>query len=268
MGDVCRANIDAHGLCANSRCALWQRAYTTTMRPTALAEDSSTLPRDPSLVRVARVAGLAYVLVITLPLASLVFVQPAWSRTSDAVEAARAIAAHQGLYRLSLLMDLAMYCGVIVLAASHHVLLRSVDARVSLGAMLLRSAEAIIGLVTVLAGVATIVLLADGPTIDLALARQIAVVSRVRVAAMDVVLVLLALGAAPFCALLARTAWVPRSLARFGLACYVAIGLGAVVNLASPRWAQWTMLAFVPGTLFELGVGFWLLASRPSVVDR
>ncbi len=238
------------------------------MRTTPLADDSSTLSRDPSLLRVARVAGLAYVLVITLPLASLIFVQPAWTRSSDVLETARAIAAHRGLYRLGVLMDLAMYCGVLVLAASHHLLLRSVDARVSLGALLLRSAEAIIGLVTVLGGVATLVLLADGVAIDLALARQIAVISRMRVAAMDVVLVLLALGAAPFCALLARTAWVPPSLARFGLACYVAIGVGAVVNLASPRWAQWTMLTFVPGTLFELGVGFWLLASRPSRADR
>ena len=222
----------------------------------------------------ARLAGLTYLVVIVLPLVGLALVQPHLATDGDAVEVARRLAAQQPLFRAGLALDLAMFTGVLVLAAAHHVLLARVDRSLSLIALVLRSAEGILGIVTLLAGAAVAAILSDGASVE-ASAPLVAALLRARAAGMDFVLVLLCLGAIPFCWLFFVSRAVPRLLSGFGIACYALILAGSITNILTPAYAEWTILAFAPGTLFELSIGLWLLvrgvrfeAQRPIATDH
>ena len=67
-------------------------------------------------------------------------------------------------------------------------------------------------------------------------------------------------GAVLFGLLMWRARTIPRGLNAFGIACYAAIFVASFVNILTPRFANWTVFVFGPGTLFELSIGVWLLA--------
>lgn len=216
--------------------------------------------RSPVALTYARVAGLAYLVVILIPIFSLVLIQPHLIQKGDVVATASRIAGHQQLFRFSLVLDLLMFSGVLILAAAHYVVLETVDRNLSLIALLFRGAEAILGCVIVLAG-AVIAVLAGGKTSveGAEVAALIDLLLTVRTAGMDFLLVILCVGAILFCYLFYRSRYIPRLLSGFGIACYALIFLGSLTNIITPRYADWTVLAFVPGTLFEIAIGGWLL---------
>lgn len=229
---------------------------STTIKNT----DGTPDGRSSAALTYARVAGLAYLVVILLPIVSLIFIQPHLIQKGDVVGTASRIAAHPQLFRFSLVVDLLMFSGVLVLSAAHYVVLETVNRSLSLIALSFRGAEAILGCVIVLVG-AVIAVLAGGNTgIEGAqIAVLIDLLIRARTAGMDVLLVVLCLGAIPFCYLFYRSRYIPRLLSGFGIACYALIFLGSLTNIITPRYADWTVLAFVPGTLFEIAIGGWLL---------
>lgn len=217
-------------------------------------------------VTYARVAGLAYLVVILLPILSLVLIQPHLIQKGDVVGTASRIADHQQLFRFSLALDLLMFAGVLVLSAAHYVVLETVNRNLSLIALLFRGAEAILGCVTVLAGAVIAVLVGGSTSVEGAqVAALIDLLLRARTAGMDFLLVMLCLGAIPFCYLFYRSRYIPRLLSGFGIACYALIFLGSLTNIITPRYADWTVMAFVPGTLFEIAIGGWLLFKGVNV---
>ena len=210
----------------------------------------------------ARIAGLAYLLAIVPPVLNLALIQPHLVQAGDVVGTAARIASHPTLFRLGLALDLLMFAAVLLLSATHHVVLATVDRNLSLVALVFRASEAVLGCVMVLAG-ALVPVLADGrAALD---AAQIDLLLRFRAVGMDYLLVLMCLGAIPFCWLFYTSRYVPRRLSGFGIACYALILLGSLTNILTPRYAGWTMLAFAPGTLFELTIGGWLLLRGVSV---
>lgn len=210
----------------------------------------------------ARIAGLAYLLAIVPPVLNLALIQPHLVQAGDVVGTAARIASHPTLFRLGLALDLLMFASVLLLSAAHYVVLATVDRNLSLVALVFRASEAVLGCVTVLAG-ALVAALADGrAALD---AAQIDLLLRFRAVGMDYLLVLMCLGALPFCWLFYTSRYVPRRLSGFGIACYALILLGSLTNILTPRYANWTVLAFAPGTLFELTIGGWLLLRGVSV---
>ena len=214
----------------------------------------------------ARIAGLAYLLAIVPPVLNLALIQPHLVQAGDVVGTAARIASHPTLFRLGLALDLLMFAAVLLLSATHHVVLATVDRNLSLVALVFRASEAVLGCVMVLAG-ALVPVLADGrAALDAAQAAAlIDLLLKVRAVGMDYLLVLMCLGAIPFCWLFYTSRYVPRRLSGFGIACYALILLGSLTNILTPRYASWTMLAFAPGTLFELTIGGWLLLRGVSV---
>jgi hypothetical protein len=158
-------------------------------------------------------------------------------------------------------MELLMFVGVFPLAGLHCLLLREVHRGVALVALLFRVAEALLGVVTVLLGVAAAEV-AGARGAALGAEARVAVLDlllRVRASGMDAVLVLLGPGAALFCGLFRRSGDLPGWMASYGVGCYLLLSAASFTNLMAPELARWTMLAMIPGTLFEVGVGLWLL---------
>ncbi|MHA7262072.1 DUF4386 domain-containing protein [Arthrobacter sp. TMN-37] len=74
----------------------------------------------------------------------------------------------------------------------------------------------------------------------------------------------LGIGSVFFCSLLLRARLVPRFLAVWGLAGYAVLASGAVLELLG--FAGLGMIFSVPGGLFELFLGIWLIARGFRVV--
>ncbi len=71
-------------------------------------------------------------------------------------------------------------------------------------------------------------------------------------------MIALAVGSVPFCHVLGRHGWIPRPLAWWGVFGYAALGVGALIELATGRSVA--LLFAGPGGLFELVLGVYLIS--------
>jgi len=131
-------------------------------------------------------------------------------------------------------------------------------------ALLLRSAEAVVGAATVLISFAVLVVLdSPGPSNVFEPEQLHALAGRfldVRTAGLDIVLVFIGLGATIFCYLLFKSKYIPRWLAAWGMFTYLSMLFLALVSILFPNHPL--MLEYVlysVGGLFELVFGVWLL---------
>lgn len=69
----------------------------------------------------------------------------------------------------------------------------------------------------------------------------------------------LSLGTIVYCRLLYRSRYVPRMLAGLGIVAFVILLVSAVVSLLLPRYKDLAMAGWVPGIVFEVAIGLWLL---------
>lgn len=223
-----------------------------------------TGPGSLLAVRAARVAGLCYLVVIGLGVAQAAFVTSALVVPGDPAATVTNIADHGLLFRLGVLGDVFLYALVLVLSVALYVVLREVHRPLALGALLLRSAEGVVGLVvTVLGGLLPLLLLSDPVRAD---ASTIAAFVELRGSAIDVVLILIGLGGATFCHLFFRSRLVPGGLALWGVLTYLSmiiLGAGRILRPDLPHVVP--TLLYVQGALFEVSFGLWLLLKAVDV---
>ncbi len=121
-----------------------------------------------------------------------------------------------------------------------------------IGFRLVRAAHQRIGMGYLVGRVAEAALLAGG-----ILMAEIADVSGADNTGYLFGMIALAAGSVPFCQALGRHRWIPRRLATWGVYGYVALGVGALVELATGRSVALFFAAL--GGLFELFLGLYLL---------
>lgn len=130
--------------------------------------------------------------------------------------------------------------GVTILGVIGYRLLRAQDHRVASGYVVARAVEAValVGGVGI-AAVSTSTI--DDPATTGYLIGMIA----------------LGIGSVPFCNALGHGGWLPRWMARWGAAGYTALATGAAIDLVTGQSV--TVLFAIPGGLFELALGLYLL---------
>jgi Domain of unknown function (DUF4386) len=216
-----------------------------------------------SLDRYARLAGLLYLAIIVTSILSLFLVEARLVVEGDPATTTQRIAANQTLFRAGLVYDLVMFASVIALAWALFVILRGVDRNRALLALLWRMAEAVVGAVTVLLGV-LVVLLVDSQDARAGLESEqlhalVEVLLTARSIGFDVAVFFLSLGTIVYCRLLYSSRYVPRPLAGLGIVAFVIMLVGTAVSLLLPQSKDLTMIGWVPGILFEVAIGVWLL---------
>jgi hypothetical protein len=212
----------------------------------------------------ARIAGLAYLLIIIIALISTGFLDSNLIVPGDEAATATNIMAHDSLFRTSIALILFMYMIVVILSWALYVLLKPINKNLALLALLLRSAEAVLGSVTVLISFFVLGLLnGNGQSTVFESDQLQALVGlflNVRTAGLDFVLVFVGLGGTVFCYLFYQSKYVPRILAGWGIITYVSMFLLGFISMLFPNHPQ--MVEIIPyalGGLFELLFGFWLL---------
>lgn len=213
--------------------------------------------------RWARIAGAAYALIIVGSFAGYAVFESKLVVPGDPVTTAARIVDQTGRYRAGLMTDLVMFAGVALLAVALYHVLRGVDPRLALVGLTFRVLEAGVGLVAVVVGFLVPVLAgwADGP----ARTEALDTVLTWRAATMDAVIVCLCLGTLTFLALFWRSRYVPRWLTGYGVVSIGAMLVATVIAVVAGRDAELLLLSYVPGSLFELGIGLWLLVRGVQV---
>lgn len=210
----------------------------------------------------ARVAGLTYIIVILLGVFSVNFIESNLIVQNDNAATYNKIVENVFLFRISLVSELFMYLLVILLSLSLYVVLKTVDKNLALLALLWRVAEAIIGTATVvISGLIPIALIHKETAFS---SEQVQSLLKlfldIRIYGLDIVLMFVGVGGTVFCYLFYKSNYVPKILAGWGIFTYLSMLLLAFISLLSSGFPEtYKMIFYVPGGLFELIFGFWLL---------
>lgn len=212
----------------------------------------------------ARVAGLAYVLIIILGIFCVGFIDSKLIVPSNDAATANNIMANDLLFRISIAGVLVMYAIVVVLSWSLYIILKTVNKNVALLAMLLRSGEAILGGATVLISFIVLLLLNGEDYSTVFEIEQLQALAglflNVRDAALDIVLIFVGVGGTVFCYLFFKSKYVPQILAAWGIFTYLSMLALALINITLPNRPEMIeSVLFALGAFFELIFGFWLL---------
>lgn len=218
----------------------------------------------------ARVAGVAYLLIMICAVLSQALVDSKLIVSGDNAATASNIEAHDTLFRFGIVGVLAIYASVVVLAHAFYVILRPVNRNLALLAMLLRIAEAILGGATILVSFTVLALLDDkGPATAFEpeqLHVLVGVFLNVRTAGLDIVLAFVGLGGALFCYLLFQSRLIPRVLAAWGAFTYSSMLALSVVSILFPDHpVMLETVLYGLGGLFEFIIGGWLLVKGIDV---
>jgi hypothetical protein len=213
----------------------------------------------------ARVAGATYLL--TLATVMGVYYGLIWPLLGDAdpTETARNILAHQTLFRLGIAGNVLYVIEVIVLAASLHVVLESVDRLLSLLATLGRLALAFVWLLISLNLFTALRLLTQTDFVRGLPPDQPPVLARLFLTGFDqyyVGLLFWSLGSMLVAWLFLRSRSVPRALSWFGILTSAWAAFCTVSLFVFPDFSKIVGLSWfdVPMVLFEVALGVWLLA--------
>jgi hypothetical protein len=161
-----------------------------------------------------------------------------------------------------------MFVLVVLLSLALYVILKTVNKNLALLALLWRLGEAIIGGgVTVLSGLIPLLLLNGEAVFETEqLQALVGLFLDVRTAGLDVVLIFIGMGGTVFCYLFFKSKYVPRILAVWGMLTYLSMLILAFVSILLPNLPETIKMAFyVPGGLFEIIFGLWLLIKGVNV---
>ena len=210
----------------------------------------------------ARVAGLTYIIVILLGVISVNVIGAGLIVPDDIVATYNNISGNEFLFRFSVVSETLMYLLVILLSLSLYVVLNRVNKNLALLALLMRMAEAIIGAATiVISGLIPLVLINTKNALPMEQVQSLLTLFLdIRTSALDIVLMFVGVGGTIFCYLFYRSNCVPKFLAGWGIFTYLTMLLLSFISPLSPDFPEtYRMIFYVPGGLFELIFGFWLL---------
>jgi hypothetical protein len=223
---------------------------------------------ETSLLVYARVAGLAYIVIIMLGIFSVNFIESDLVVPGNDAATVSNIMANELRFRISVAGEIIMFVLVVLLSLALYVILKTVNKNLALLALLWRLGEAIIGGgVTVISGLIPLLLLNREIAFETEqLQALVGLFLDVRSAGLDVVLMFIGMGGTLFCYLFFKSKYVPRILAAWGMLTYLSMLILAFASVLLPNLSEMIKMAFyAPGGLFEIIIGLWLLIKGINV---
>ena len=221
----------------------------------------TTRAADAIQQKAARVAGLAYVLIIVLAILKVNFLESNLIVSGDDTATANNIMANELLFRIGVASEIIMFVLVVILSLALYVILKTVNKNLALAALFLRFGEAIIGgVVTLLSGLIPLLLLNSEAVFETKqLHALVGLFLNIRIAGLDIVMIFMGPGGIIFCYLFLKSKYVPGILAVWGIITYSTMLILSFVNILFPNLPELiSIILYTPGALFELTIGFWL----------
>jgi hypothetical protein len=225
---------------------------------------------DLSMRKATRVAGLAYLLIISTSLLSMIFGPTKLIVKGDEIATFKNIVANETLFRIGTLYDLLMYSSVVILAVALYTILKTVNKYLSILAMLWRLGEAILGCLSVLCSLIVLILINRGDYSAIFGTEKLHILVglclAVSSAAMSIVFVFLCFGTLVFLYLFYKSRYIPRVLASLGILSFLLFLISTLINIIMPNNAL--MVLALPAILFEIIIGLWLIVKGINVGQR
>lgn len=222
-----------------------------------------------------RGVGLCLLLTLLIPLLNWELVFSRLIVVGDLLATSRRLIEHSLLFRVGIVVQVAIALGAVVMASVFYVLLKPLSPTLALLAFVFRAIEA--ALIAVLALLSFIVLqVLDGSSYLGEAARELfaalaGTFLHDYMALWSVSMVFFGLGASLSFYLLLRSGYVPMLLARLGVLSYALVLAIALLTLLAPSCAANPIvqaLCYTPSVLFELCAGTWLLVRGASAGAR
>ncbi len=225
---------------------------------------------NASLQRAARIAGLAYLLIIVTSMAVVISTDTQIVVSGDVGATIENIRDNELLYRFGAAYDLVMFPSVIVLSMALYVILKRVSRNLALLALLWRLGEAFVGVITVLASLVILHLLGGaGSSTGLApgqLPAFVELLLNVRAAGLEILTVFLCLGTIIYFYLFFKSRYIPRALAVWGMSAFTLMLTVTFAKILAPDLSPvMQTVSLIPVVLFELVIGLWLLFKGVNV---
>lgn len=212
----------------------------------------------------AKVAGLAYLLIIILGVLNSVFIDSKLVFFGNDTLTANNILANEFLFRVGMVCVLTLYASVVVLSLSLYLLLKPIHPYLALLAMIFRMVEATLGAATVLVSLVVLSILKDANHSSAFEPGQLEALAGaflgVRTAGLDLVLIFVGLGGAIFCYLFYKSKYIPKALATWGMFTYLSMIVLAFISILVPNHSDIIeIILYGLGALFEVIIGLWLI---------
>ena len=213
--------------------------------------------------RAARLAGAMFLFVNAVGIFAEVFVRGSLL-SGDVTQVAQNIIDSERLYRFSIVSDLAMLTGGLVLIWALYVLLRPVNRDLALLAVFLRIVETAVTAAATVGSLIAVRLLGGAEYLNVFESGELHALSRLARNAFgfgqDVGFIFLGLGSAVFAYLLLRSRYIPRILAAWGVFASLLLATYNLVIIAFPGFVETLMyVSLAPMGIYEITLGFWLL---------
>lgn len=215
---------------------------------------------NSSLKRTVKTAGLAYVLIIIVPLLSMLLIDPKITVKGDAIATINNIIANELLFRIDSTITLLMFIGVIILALTLYIILKPINKQLAQLALLWRFAEAIVGIIAVLGNFILLTLITNENNIKRIGSDQFYAMAEFLYKfywdVTPVIFLLLAVGSIIVFYLFLRSRLIPKTLSILGIISYSLVLIGAIISLIFSGDAY--MILGSQTIIFELVIGCWL----------
>jgi hypothetical protein len=225
---------------------------------------------DTSQGKAVKVAGIAFLLSLIIPILSSVFVFSKLIVPGNPAVTVGNIMAHELLFRIGIISDLIISMNVLVLSVALYVILKRVNRNLALLALSWRLVEAVLVGVATLGSLIALLLLNGTAYAEVFGAEHLQALAGIFIDSRDlvfsIIFTFLGLGSVIFCYLFFRSKYIPGILAAFGIFSYLLLLLYSFVTVLFPGYvAVAQIVCFPPSCLFEAVIGPWLLSKGINV---
>ena len=213
---------------------------------------------------IVRAAGFLYLTIIIIGVLNSIFIDSKLIISKDINLTINNITSNEFLFRFGSVCILILYVSVIILSVLLYLILKNVNKKLALLAMVFRMSEALIGITTVIISFIILSLLNNQhnkASIENAQSNiLIAAFLNARTTGLYIVLLLVGIGGTLFFFLFYKSFYIPNILSDWGMFTYLSMLALSLISLLYPDLPGIIeIIQYGAGTLFELNIGFWFL---------
>lgn len=223
-----------------------------------------------TLQKTAKIAGVAYLLIVIVPMLSMLLIDTKISVSEDIVATISNILANETLFRIDATITLLMFVGVVILAIALYEILKPVNKTLAKLALFWRFAEALLGIIAALSSFILLLFIKGEHNIEIFGVEKFYAISELIKAiyweATISIFILLALGSIICFYLFYSSRLIPKAFAIWGIASYSLVLIGALISLVFSGNAY--MILGSQTIIFEIVIGCWLLFKGLTVSEN
>lgn len=221
---------------------------------------------DTTQRRAVKIAGIFFILNLLIPLLNWIFVLSKLNVSENILATASNIISNELQFRIGITVELFMSAGLIILAIVLYSILKSVNQKLALLALLLKLIEAALMAVTVVIPfLALQIITGEASTSAFTLEQlqfPLGLIFNSHTAITSIPMVFLGLDMMIFSYLFLKSRYIPKLLAGFGILAFALIFIHALMFILAPDYAEMPInqiIFWMPSGVFEIIIGMWLL---------